>query len=141
MTACGSIIEMMKKNYAGELQIKFHKGSYDLDGLTDYSCIINEITHVDKEGKSIELSRVKLDGTLFKVHDQTTIDILDLCIQSEVDKMKGALEITLEDTTGEDEEEHAESEDDAEIDAHLAYVASGCESFDEFMDRYNEGEL
>ena len=128
----------MKKNYLGELEIKYHKGSYEREFLTDYSCIINEITHINKQGKRIELSEVKLDNSLFKVHGQTTVIDLDMCIQKEVDKMRGKLEITLEDNSDEMEEEE---EDSSEIDAHLAYMESGCESFDEFIDRYNEGEF
>jgi hypothetical protein len=36
---------------------------------------------------------------------------------------------------------HPEDTDDTDADAHMAYMASGCESFDEFIDRYNEGEF
>lgn len=109
-----------------KIDIKYHRGAYSLDTLCDNSCIINEITLISGKNKT-PLKSIKLGRNIFRVHDESSIYLLE-----QIEKRIKKYDVYVEDNTDEIEET-----EDSEEDVHRAYVESGCSSFDEFIERSN----
>jgi len=106
--------------------IKWSEGAWSFETLTDESCIIHEIKMSRKEVNEIELE----DGTILCTDRETNKETLDRVAQQ---KWKN-YNIFLEDITN---EENEEEEHQGDVDAQLGYMMSGCESFDEYIDKCN----
>lgn len=113
------------------VDIKYHRGSYS-PHVSDDNCIINDIEVYSTSQGLLHYKQITLDKQTFKINQETSIQLLEE-IADKIDKF----EVTTEDNTDafdQDEEELGEA------DAQIMYMLSGCESFDEFIDRYNSGE-
>lgn len=110
-----------------KIDIKYHRGAYSLDTLCDNSCIINEITLISGK-KRTPLKSIKLGKHTFRVHDESSIYLLE-----QTEKRIKKYDVYVEDNTDEEEE----TEEDSEVDVQMAYMESGCRSFDEFIERSN----
>ena len=112
-----------------EVVIFYEQGSYTREGCTDTSCIISSIKVSRKSVNEVVLE----DNTKFAVDQETDIKVLEEKCQTKWKKYDVYM--------SEIEREGEEKEEMSEVDLHYLYASSGCESFDEFIDLYNSGEL